>query len=113
MLTQKVIKNVYIKSEVATAALMMVNGYTLSEALREQTYFDKILVNIILTGEETGEMSFALAEIARFYGQELERRIENLMAMVQPASMILIGLIAAPVIVAIYMPILSLSSGNM
>lgn len=113
MLTQKVIKNVYIKSEVATASLMMVNGYTLSEALREQTYFDKILVNIILTGEETGEMSFALSEIARFYGQELERRIENLMAMVQPASMILIGLIAAPVIVAIYMPILSLSSGNM
>lgn len=113
LLAQQVSNNVYIKSEIATASLMMVNGYTMSEALREQTYFDSILINIILVGEESGEMSFALSEIAQFYSQELERRIENLMSMVQPVSMILIGLIAAPVIVAIYMPILNMSSGTM
>lgn len=111
LLAQKVTKNVYIKSEIATASMMMINGYPLSQALREQTYFDSVLVNIILIGEETGEMSFALSEITRFYREELDRRIENLMSMVQPFSMILIGLIAAPVIIAIYMPILDMSSG--
>lgn len=112
LLAQKVTNNVYIKSEIARASVMMVNGYTLSEALREQTYFDNILINIIQIGEETGEMGFALGEIAGFYSTELDRRIENLMSLVQPVSMIAIGLLAAPVIVAIYMPILDMSSGS-
>lgn len=111
ILAQDATNNVYLKNEIAIASLMMTNGYTLSEALKQQTYFDNVLINIILIGEETGEMSFALNEIARFYGEELERQIENLMSMVQPVSMILIGLIAAPVIIAIYLPILDMSSG--
>lgn len=110
-LAQKATSNVYIKSEIATASLMMTNGYTLSEALAEQEYFDSVLVNIILIGEETGEMSFALNEIARFYSEELERRIETLMALIQPISIILIGLLAVPVVIAIYLPILDMSSG--
>lgn len=110
-LAQKATSNVYIKSEIATASLMMTNGYTLSEALSEQQYFDSVLVNIIQIGEETGEMSFALNEIARFYSEELERRIETLMALIQPVSIIMIGLLAVPVVIAIYLPILDMSSG--
>lgn len=112
ILAQDATNNVYLKNEIATSSIMMTNGYTLSEALKNQNYFDSVLINIILIGEETGEMSFALNEIARFYAEELERQIENLMSMVQPVSMILIGLIAAPVIVAIYLPILDMSSGG-
>ena len=112
MLAQDATNNVYLKHEIATSSIMMTNGYALSESLKNQNYFDSVLINIILIGEETGEMSFALNEIARFYGEELERQIENLMSMVQPISMILIGLIAAPVIIAIYLPILDMSSGG-
>lgn len=110
-MAQQAIDNVYIKNEIAKSNLMMTNGYSLSESLREQTYFDSVLINIILVGEETGEMDFALSEISRYYQEELTRKIEDLMSMVQPVSMILIGVLAAPVIIAIYMPILEMSSG--
>lgn len=112
VLAQQASNNVYIKSQIATASLMMMNGYTLSEALSEQPNFDNILVNIILIGEETGKMSFALDGIANFYSEELERRIEGLMSMVQPLSILLIGLIAVPVVIAIYLPILDMSSAS-
>lgn len=111
LLAQNAITNVYIKNEIAKASVMMMDGHSLSDALRGQQYFDDILINIILVGEETGEMGFALDQISHFYKGELTRKIDDLMSMVEPLFMIMIGLIAAPVIVAIYMPILNLSSG--
>ena len=85
--------------------------HTFSEALREQENFDEILINIALTGEKSGKMVFSLNQVAEYYEQELSRQIDSLLELVQPLSILLIGLTIAPIIIAAYLPILDMSSG--
>lgn len=110
-LTGKTINNIYLKNEIEDISNLMVHGLTFSESLREQENFEEILINIALTGEKSGKMVFALTQIAEYYEQELSRQIDSLLELVQPVSILLIGLTIAPIIIAAYLPILDMSSG--
>ena len=110
-LTGRTINNIYIKNEIEDVANLMVHGLTFSESLREQENFDEILINIALTGEKSGKMVFSLNQVAEYYEQELSRQIDALLELVQPLSILLIGLTIAPIIIAAYLPILDMSSG--
>ena len=110
-LSQKTINNIYIKSEIADISSLMIQGLTFSEAMGQQEHFDEILTNIVLTGEESGQMSSSLNQIAKFYQDELNKKIERMIELVQPMSILLIAALVTPVIFAIYLPILDISSG--
>ena len=110
-LSQKTINNIYIKSEIADISSLMIQGLTFSEAMGQQEHFDGILTNIVLTGEESGQMSSSLNQIAKFYQDELNKKIERMIELVQPMSILLIAVLVTPVIFAIYLPILDISSG--
>jgi len=111
-LTGKTINNIYIKNEIEEIANLMVHGLTFSEAIKEQENFDEILANIALTGEKSGKMVFSLKQVSEYYEDELTRQIDSLLELVQPVSMLLIGLVLAPIIIAAYLPILEMSSGS-
>jgi len=110
-LTRNTIKNIHVKSEIESISNLMVNGLTFSEAMAEQEHFDEILVNIAMTGEKSGRMVFSLKQVAQYYQDELTRQIDSLLELVQPISILLIGLVLAPIIIAAYLPILEMSSG--
>lgn len=110
-LTGRTINNIYIKNEIENIGQLMTHGLTFSEALGEQPHFDDILVNIALTGEESGQMVFSLSQVADYFEIELNKQVDAMMEVIPPLSIALIALIAAPVIIAAYLPILEISSG--
>jgi type IV pilus assembly protein PilC len=110
-LTGKTIDNIYIRNEIEEIGGLMVQGLTFSEAISQQEDFDPTLTSIAMTGEKSGRMSFALQQVAEYYEQELTRQIDSLLEMVQPITLLLIGLIIGPIIIAVYLPILNMSSG--
>lgn len=110
-LTGKTINNIYIKNEIEDIGMLMTHGLTFSEAMAEQPHFDNILVNIALTGEESGQMIFSLSQVADFFEIELNKKVDAMMEAVPPLSIFLIAILAAPVLIAAYLPILEMSSG--
>lgn len=110
-LTGKTINNIYIKNEIEDIGMLMTHGLTFSEAMADQPHFDNILVNIALTGEESGQMIFSLSQVADFFEIELNKKVDAMMEAVPPLSIFLIAILAAPVIIAAYLPILEMSSG--
>ncbi|NBK97279.1 MAG: type II secretion system F family protein [Erysipelotrichia bacterium] len=110
-LTGKTIDNIYIRNEIEEIGRLMVQGLTFSEAISQQEDFDSTLTSIAMTGEKSGRMAFALQQVAEYYEQELTRQIDSLLEMVQPVTLLLIGLIIGPIIIAVYLPILNMSSG--
>ena len=106
MLAQKAINNIYIKSEISMTSQLMMHGLSLSESLSKQPHFDNLLVSVALTGEESGKMAESLKD-----DEELNKYVDNLMELIQPLSIGTIGIIAIPIIIAIYLPILDISSG--
>lgn len=110
-LTGKTIDNIYIRNEIKEIGRLMVHGLTFSEAIGQQEDFDPTLTSIAMTGEKSGRMAFALQQVAEYYEQELTRQIDSILEMVQPVTLLLIGLIIGPIIIAVYLPILDMSSG--
>lgn len=110
-LTGRTINNIYIKSQIENMAELMSHGLTFSESMLEQEHFDELLAHIVLTGEESGQMIFALSQISDYYEIELMQRVDALMEIIQPVTIVIVGLIVGVVLAAVYLPILDMSTG--
>lgn len=111
-LAGKSINNIYIRSEIENISQLMTYGFSFSEAMRKQPHFDDILVNIAFTGEESGQMIFALTKVSEYFDTELNNKVDAMMEVLPPMSIVVISVLTAPVIIAAYLPILEMSSGS-
>lgn len=111
LLASKSINNIYIKTEIEKIGELMLHGMTFSEAMKKQPHFDAVLINITKTGEDSGKMVDCLEKVADFYNKELNTSVDQALEAIPSISIIAIGLIVAPIIIAAYLPILDISSG--
>ena len=65
---------------------------------------------MVEVGESTGALQEMLNSIADFYDEEIETEVARFMTFIEPMMLIVMGLIIAIVILALYMPIIQLSS---
>ncbi len=91
-ITQEVVQNVFYKQILAEAALRVEKGTALSEVFIERNDLYPILVGeMILVGEETGQIAGMLSELAIFYETEVERKTKDLSTIIEPLLMVVIG----------------------
>ena len=85
-------------------------GKPLSETLVKRPVFPKIAIQMIKMGEETGKLEEMLLRVAVIYDQQLKVSIQRLLALLEPALIISLGLMIAGIIVSILLAILSLNN---
>ncbi|MBU1034037.1 type II secretion system F family protein [Patescibacteria group bacterium] len=85
-------------------------GVTLSDAVARYDNFPAILHQMISVGEETGKLDEILGKISEYFEKESEYAIKNLTTAIEPIIMILLGLGVGFIVIAIIMPIYSLTS---
>lgn len=85
-------------------------GVTLSDAIAHYENFPPILYQMIAVGEETGKLDEILAKISEYFEKESEYAIKNLTTAIEPMIMIMLGLGVGFIVIAIIMPIYSLTS---
>jgi len=91
-ITQEVLQNVFYKKILVEAALRVEKGTALSEVFIERNDLYPILVGeMILVGEETGQIAGMLGELAIFYETEVERKTKDLSTIIEPLLMVVIG----------------------
>ena len=91
-ITQEVLQNVFYKKILRDAAERVEKGTALSEAFIERSDLYPILVGeMILVGEETGQIAGMLGELAIFYENEVERKTKDLSTIIEPLLMVVIG----------------------
>ena len=59
-------------------------------------------------GEESGNLGEMLGRVATYYEEELDWRIDNLTAMIEPAIMAFMAVVIGGLIIAMYLPIFNL-----
>lgn len=84
------------------------NGKTLHSSITEQKLFPGKVSHLIALGEETGKLDTMLEKIAAIYGEELNHLIDNMNSLLEPFTMIILGIIIGSVIVGMYLPIFRL-----
>jgi type IV pilus assembly protein PilC len=86
----------------------LIKGKGLSRPMKESPLFPALLVDMVGIGEKTGTLASSFAAMADFYEKKLDGRVQRLLAMIEPASIIIVGLIIAFIGVAIITPLYSI-----
>lgn len=98
------INNALIKTELTKIQLGLEKGKNLSEIMSKKV-FPPILIKIITTGEESGNLEEMLKKAAYFYENEVDILQERLNSFIEPTIIIFLTLIIAFIIISIMMPL--------
>ena len=85
----------------------MMRGEGLSEPMRKQWVFLPLMVEMTKVGEATGTLDATLITVAENYEIEAESRIQTMLAMIEPAMTIAIGIGVGFLALSIFMPLYS------
>jgi type IV pilus assembly protein PilC len=87
----------------------ILGGSTLTDAIKEHAIFPKLVQKMTLVGEKTGGLDQMMTRTADYYDDELEVSIHNVMVLIEPIMIIIVGLMVGVVVVALYLPIFKVS----
>ncbi|MGD1118591.1 MAG: type II secretion system F family protein [Dehalococcoidales bacterium] len=86
----------------------VIKGKGLSQPMSKAKIFPRLLVDMVSIGEKTGTLQSSFATMADYYEKRLDMRVQRLLGMIEPASIIFVGLIIALIGVAIITPMYSI-----
>jgi type IV pilus assembly protein PilC len=84
------------------------NGQSLSETLSETGFFPPLSLDMIRIGETSANLEGMLAEVADFYDARIRARVDTLVSLIEPVIIIFMGLLAAAMLLAVYLPIFNI-----
>ena len=100
--------NVVIVNAVRDVKASVSQGSGMARPLQDHPVFPDMVVQMIAVGEDTGALDQMLAKIADFYDEEVEATTEQLMALIEPIMIMLLGALVGGMIVAMYLPIFNI-----
>jgi len=102
------IGNLVISSAVLGAKTKIKEGQSISGPLEASGVFPPMVTQMIMVGEESGELEEMLINVAKFYDEEVDRAVERLTAIIEPLMMAFIALTVGTMIIAMYLPIFNM-----
>ena len=83
-------------------------GRTIVDPLRECGVFPNMVTQMIGVGEATGAMDNMLQKIADFYEEEVDAATKDMLAMLEPAIIGLLGITVGGIVISLYMPLFAM-----
>jgi type IV pilus assembly protein PilC len=85
-------------------------GRTLEGSMKDTELFPGMVLQMVATGEEAGELERMLDKVAEFFETEVDNAIAIISSLVEPFLIIILGIIVGTIVVAMYLPIFKLGS---
>ncbi len=108
-IVRETVGNTVLADLLGEAEAQLKQGKTMSEALAPHNLFPKLAVQMIKMGEETGRLEEMLMRVAVIYDKQLKTTIQRMLALLEPALIISLGLMIGGIIVSILLAILSVN----
>ncbi len=109
MIARETVDNLVIADAIADTEEQIKQGRHISDALLEKAIFPKMATQMIKMGEETGRLEEMLLRVAGLYDKQLRVAIQRMLALLEPALIITLGLMIGGIIVSILLAILSVN----
>jgi type IV pilus assembly protein PilC len=104
------IKNRYMARELHIASQQVREGRALSAAMSDSGAFPDVSLKMVEVGEQTGALQEMLNSLADFYDEEIETNLDRFVTLVEPILLIIMGIVIAGLLLALYMPLFNLSN---
>ncbi|OGW85488.1 MAG: hypothetical protein A3C35_05895 [Omnitrophica bacterium RIFCSPHIGHO2_02_FULL_46_11] len=101
--------NQVIERMVADVRNSIKEGESISAPLLKKKIFPPMVVRMIAVGEETGELDKMLSKISDFYDVQVDTSVDGLTSMIEPLVIAFLGIVIGGIVVAMFLPILTLT----
>ena len=107
---QAAIKNTKISMAVEKATrLVEISGMNLSNALAKAGSFPAMMLQLIEVGINSGQICEVLDKIAIQYEKDVDVGLKRVTSLIEPAMIVVVGLLAGTVVISIFLPMFSLA----
>jgi type IV pilus assembly protein PilC len=107
-ITARTAGNAVIEASLMQVRKALEGGRNLADPLRETNVFPGMVTQMIGVGEQTGAMDAMLQKVADFYEDEVDAAVKDLLAALEPAMIVVLGLVVGGIVISMYLPLFSL-----
>jgi type IV pilus assembly protein PilC len=106
----KSVGNQYMAAQLGIVNARVKEGESFAAALEARHVFPDVAVKMAEVGESTGALQDMLNTVADFYDEEIATNLERFVTLVEPTLLVVMGIVIAGLLLALYMPLFQLSS---
>ncbi len=110
-IVEDTVGNVIIAEAVRDARSRVTDGATISGPLAQGRIFPPLLTDMLAVGEQSGDMSSALAHIAKRYDTELDRSVKILTTALEPIMIVVMALLVGFIAMSMLLAVFDMTSG--
>lgn len=107
-ITRDTTPNDVMHQAIEEVRLTVREGEGISTPMTESGVFDDLVCNMVEVGEETGELDGMLLKVAEAYEVQVDRKLDALFKILEPALLIVMAVFVGFVVVALFMPLLEI-----
>src|SRR5260370_36453798 len=104
------IGNQYMAKQLDIVGNRVREGESFAAALEARGVFPEVAVKMAEVGESTGALQEMLNTVADFFDEEISTNMERFVTLVEPTLLVVMGIVIAGLLLALYMPLFQLSS---
>ncbi len=101
--------NDIIKSAIVQTRENIVGGSNISLSMSSAGFFPNMVIKMIQVGEESGSMPEVLEKTSEHYERKIDATVTMLLSLLEPIMIISVGAIVSVVVIALYLPIFTMS----
>ena len=106
----RAMSNRYLGEQLEVVGHRVQEGQSFAAAMLARDAFPDVAVKMVEVGESTGALQEMLNSLADFYDEEIETEVGRFITLVEPILLVIMGIVIAVVVLALYMPLFELSS---
>ena len=103
------LNNSVLEGELIEARRKVMSGHGLAESLAGAPHLPRLLPRMVHAGEESGTLSEMLGDVASHYHEEVDYALDRIGSVVEPILICCMGVVVLITIIAVYLPIFSIS----
>ena len=107
-ITSRTAGNAVLEDVVRQLRRQIEEGKTFSEPMKQSGFFPPMVIQMVSVGESTGELDNMLVKVADYFEEEVDTVVANLLTIMEPVIMVILGVIVGTIVIAMYMPLFKL-----
>jgi len=107
-IANKAAPNSYLIQKMSNLPEHIKEGESLSESILKAGFFPPLTLDMIRIGETSANLEGMLGDVADYYDERIQRKIDTLVSLIEPVVIIFMGLIVATMLLSVYLPIFNI-----
>jgi type IV pilus assembly protein PilC len=106
----RAIGNRYVGNQIDAMTVDVREGQSLAKAMASRRVFPDVALKMVEVGEATGALQDMLNAIADFFDEDIETTLARFTRLIEPIMLIVMAIVIAAILLALYLPVFQLSS---